>query len=74
LPVVEQLSGEFDGRAHFVSVDADRDGTILAAFGASSFPTYLVFKDGREVDRLVLNFVPLLLESRLRGMVEGALE
>ena len=28
------------------SVDADREGAVLAAFDASSFPTYLVFRDG----------------------------
>lgn len=71
---MERLANEFDERARFVTIDADRDGEILDAFGASSFPTYLVFKDGNEVDRLVLNFVPLLIESRLRDMVEDALD
>ena len=71
---MEKLANEFEGRARVVTVDADRDGTVLEAFGASSFPTYLVFKDGEEVDRLRLNFVPLFLEGRLRGMIEGAIE
>ncbi len=70
---MKRLAGEFDGRARVVSVDAARDGEILKAFGARSFPTYLVFKDGVEVDRLTLNFVPLFLEKRLRGMIEGAI-
>ena len=74
MPVVEQLANEFDGRARVVTVDADRDGEILEAFGASGFPTYLVFKDGEEVDRLLLNFVPVLIESRLRGMIEAAID
>lgn len=47
---------------------------MLKAFEAGGFPTYIVFKDGEEVDRLLLNFVPLFLESRLRGMIEGAID
>jgi thiol-disulfide isomerase/thioredoxin len=74
LPVVEQLASEFHGQARVVTVDADRDGELLKAFGASSFPTYLVFENGVEVDRLVLNFIPLLLESRLRGMIQAAVD
>ena len=70
MPVIESLAAEFAGRARFVMVDADRDGQVLESFGASSLPTYIVFRDGVEIDRLTLNVVPLFLEQRLRGMVE----
>ena len=56
------------------TVHADRGGELLAAFGAQGFPTYLVFRDGVEVDRLTLKFVPWFLESRLRRALEGALD
>ena len=74
MPVVEKLANEFRERARVVTIDVDRDSDLLAAFGASGFPTYIVFKDGSEVDRLVLNFVPLFLEGRLRGMIENAID
>ena len=67
------LANEFDGRARIVKVEADADGKILEAFASNGFPTYLVFKDGIEVDRLALTFIDLLLERRLRGMIEGAI-
>ena len=73
MPVVEALAEEFAGRARLVAVDADREGVVLRSFGASSYPTYIVFRDGREVDRLTLNFAPWFIEERLRGMLEGAL-
>jgi thioredoxin-like negative regulator of GroEL len=50
-------------------VDADPAGEVLASFGASSLPTYIVFRDGVEIDRLTLNVLPLFIEQRLRGMV-----
>jgi len=73
LPVIEALAEEFEGRATFIIVDADEDGEVLAHFGAGSLPTYVVFKDREQVDNLTINFIATFLESRLRGMIEGAL-
>ncbi len=74
MPVIESLAEEFRGRARVATVHADRGGELLAAFDAQGFPTYLVFREGVEVDRLRLRFVPWFLESRLRRMLEGALD
>ena len=72
LPVVEKLAREFSGKVRFVKVATTEDDGTLEAFGASSYPAYIVFRDGREVDRLTLNFAPWLIEERLRRMIEGA--
>ena len=74
MEVVEGLADEFAGRARFVRVDMDRDGTVAAAFKSSGVPDYLVFKDGVEVDRVWLVAVTWMLESRLRWMVKGAID
>jgi hypothetical protein len=74
LPVVESLAREFEGVVSFVKVETREDDATLEAFDAGGYPAYLVFVDGVEHDRLTLNFAPWLLEERLRGMVEGALE
>jgi thiol-disulfide isomerase/thioredoxin len=68
-PIVEALAAEFAGRVRFVRVDADREGRVLRSFGASRLPTYIVFENGEEIDRLTLNIVPFFLEERLRGML-----
>ena len=73
MPVLHTLADEFRGRARVASVHADRGGELLAAFGARGFPTYLLFRDGVEIDRLTLNFIPWRLEARLRRMLERAL-
>jgi thiol-disulfide isomerase/thioredoxin len=73
LPVVENLAREFGGRMRFVMVRTTEDDGTLEAFGASHYPAYIVFRDGREVDRLTLEFAPWLIEERLRRMIEGAL-
>ena len=72
MPVIESLAAEFEGRAHFVKVDIDRDDEVLGSFDASGVPAYLVFRDGEEVTRLRLG-IGWFLERRLRGMVENSI-
>ncbi len=72
MPVIESLAAEFEGRAHFVKVDIDRDDEVLSSFDASGVPAYLVFRDGEEVARLRLG-IGWFLERRLRGMVENSI-
>ncbi len=74
LPVIETLAEEFNGRASFVKVDTSEDDTTLAAFDSSSYPTYIVYRDGIEVDRLTINFAPWFIEERLRRMVDNAID
>ena len=74
LPAVEKLAREFRGKATFVKIETAGDDGMLEAFDASRYPVYIVFRDGREVDRLTLNFAPWLIEERLRRMIEGSLE
>jgi thiol-disulfide isomerase/thioredoxin len=73
LPVVEKLAREFGDQLRFVKVPTAEGDGALEAFAASSYPAYIVFRDGREVDRLTLNFAPWLIEERLRRMIKGAL-
>ena len=68
------LAREFEGRARFVVVEADRDGQVLESFDASSFPAYIVYRDGVEITRLTLSFASIFMEERLRAMVDRALE
>jgi thioredoxin-like negative regulator of GroEL len=74
LPVVQKIAEEFAGRVRVVKVEWDRDGRTGEDFGSSGVPDYLVFRDGERIDRLGLAFVGPFLESRLRRMLDAALE
>ena len=52
-PVIDQLAAEFAGRARIVKLNIDENPRTATRFGVSSIPTLLIFKDGREVDRIV---------------------
>ncbi len=51
-PVIEELAGEHPELA-FVTLDADANRQTVIDHGVLSMPTFLVFKHGRELARLV---------------------
>ena len=52
-PLIAQLSEEMAGRARVGKLDVDASGAVAAEHGVMSIPTLLLFKDGREIERLV---------------------
>ncbi len=64
-PVLEALSRDHAGRLKVVKVDVDAVPEVAARFGASSIPTLVVLRDGREVDRVVGAMPRSQLERRL---------
>ncbi|EIM78598.1 thioredoxin [Nitritalea halalkaliphila LW7] len=52
-PVVEELAGDYDGKAVIGKVDVDANPSVAAKFGIRSIPTLLFFKGGEIVDKQV---------------------
>ncbi len=65
-PILEKLSGEFEGRAKFVKVDVDKNGDLAASLGIFSIPEVYVFADG-QVKTHNLGFLP---EEEMREFLE----
>lgn len=52
-PVVEELAGDYEGKAVVGKVDVDSNPAVAAHFGIRSIPTLLFFKGGQIVDKQV---------------------
>ena len=52
-PVLEALSEEYAGRVTFGKLNIDENADAAIALGVMSIPTLVLFKDGKEVDRLI---------------------
>jgi len=52
-PIVEEMAGEYDGKAKITKVDVDSNPQISMKFGIRSIPTLLIFKNGQIVDQIV---------------------
>ena len=70
LPIVETVAKEYEGLARFGLVDADHTLKLLDHFGILSLPTFLVFKQGRQVDR----FIGVLTKEKLIERIEASIQ
>jgi thioredoxin 2 len=52
-PVVEELAAEMAGRVRVAKLNVDENPAIATRFQVRSIPTLLVFKGGREMERIV---------------------
>ena len=53
LPTIEAAAEDFKGQMSFVSMDIDEMENLAEPLGLVGVPTYLIFKDGREVGRII---------------------
>lgn len=68
-PVIEELVGDYAGKATIGKVDVDDAPGLAEQFGVSSIPTLLVLKDGAEVKR----FVGVTQKKDLAAALDAAL-
>ncbi len=52
-PIFEKLSKDFEGKIRFFKLNVDNNEEISSDYTVMSIPTLLIFKDGKEVDRIV---------------------
>lgn len=66
-PIIEQLSGMTQGKAKIAKVDIDQSQDTTASLQITSVPTLILFKDGKEVKRVVgvkdLDYLLNLIET-----------
>ncbi len=52
-PVIEELSSEYAGKAKIGKLNVDDHPQVAGRYGVMNIPTLLLFKEGKEVDRIV---------------------
>ncbi len=52
-PVIDDLAGDYEGKAVIAKVNVDENPNIAAQYGIRSIPTMLIFKNGEIVDQMV---------------------
>lgn len=46
LPIIDELTSEYDGKVKVVKVNVDENMETSGKFGVMSIPTFIIFKDG----------------------------
>ena len=52
-PIIEELHGDYDGKAVVGKVDVDNNQQVSMDYGIRNIPTVLIFKNGEVVDKFV---------------------
>ena len=52
-PVIDELAGDYDGKAVIAKLNVDENSKIAAQYGIRSIPSLLVFKNGQVVDQML---------------------
>lgn len=68
-PVVEELAGDYEGKAIVAKLNVDENPQVTARFGVRSIPTLLVFKNGQVVDKQVGAVPKSVLAQKLQAQV-----
>src|SRR5215207_4893884 len=64
-PILAELARDHAGRLKVIKVNVDENPSLSRRFEATSIPTLVVTKDGRQVDRIVGAMPKAALEQRL---------
>jgi thioredoxin 1 len=68
-PLVEELSGEYEGKAVITKMDVDSNPGVAAKFGIRNIPTILFFKGGEVADKQVGAVPKTILASKLDSLL-----
>jgi len=52
-PMIDEVSGEVEGKAHVFKVDVDKNPALANKYQVMSIPTIVFFKDGKVINQLV---------------------
>lgn len=52
-PVFAEVEKEFEGKVEFKTIDVEENHNEATKYGVMSIPTFVIEKDGKEVDRKV---------------------
>ncbi len=71
-PVVEDLAGEYDGRVVVAKVNTDENQETPGKYKIMGIPTLIIFRDGKEVERLVGMRPKQAIVERIEALLKSA--
>ena len=68
-PTIEQLAGEYEGRAYVGKGNVDDNSDLATQFRIMSIPCMLFFKDGQVVDKMVGAANKAKIEEKFKALL-----
>ena len=71
-PIVEELAGDYEGKAVVGKLDVQENSQVPMKFGIRNIPTLLIFKNGQLVDKQVGVVPKNVLAQKLNNAISTA--
>jgi thioredoxin 1 len=68
-PAVEKVANDNADKLKVCKLNVDNNQNIAARYNIRGIPTLLIFKDGKEVDRIVGAVPPQAIQSKLENIL-----
>lgn len=68
-PVIEELAGQYEGKAKVCKVNTDENQDIAVKFGIRSIPTIMFFKNGEQVDTIIGAAAKQAFEQKINALL-----
>lgn len=68
-PIIEELAGEYEGKAKMCKLDVDNNQQTAQKYGIRSIPTVLIFKGGELVDTIIGAVPKAQIEEKLKAQL-----
>ena len=70
-PVFEKVSKDFAGKMNFAKLNVDHTPDIAQKYDVRGIPCMIIFKNGKEADRLVGNMNEGMLREKISGVLKS---
>jgi thioredoxin 1 len=68
-PILEEMKDKFKGKIEFAKVNVDDNSELANKFKIVSIPTLVIFKDGKEIERIIGTIAAEQLEEKLKKLL-----
>jgi thioredoxin 1 len=66
-PILEEIAGEYSEKIKVVKLNIDQNQETPLKFGVMNIPTLILFRDGKEIDRIIGAFPKKQLSKKIES-------
>lgn len=68
-PIIEELAGEYEGKAVIAKCDVDSSSEVPVKYGIRNIPTILFFKNGELKDKIVGSTTKATIVAKINTLI-----
>ncbi|MFA5369813.1 MAG: thioredoxin [Candidatus Omnitrophota bacterium] len=68
-PILESIAEKLQGKVKIYKINIDNCHTLAVEFGVMSIPTMIIFKDGKEQDRIIGASQEAFITQKIEGYI-----